>query len=1059
MTTENITIELTDKVAPSVSDKFIKIAQNARTANDAVEKLKTTLAALSQSSVSKLQAEMTRLNGELQRMTAIQSQLSAAQAQAATAAQRLATEQQRTAQATANAAAAQTRAQTATTQGATATQALAAATARTATAQTQGVTAAQRLSTEQQRTAAQTANAAAAADRAALAGFRLQQAQQKAAQSAANLESSLGGLVMRLATLVGGVLSLKSVIGAADEYQALANKLQIVSDSSAQVVELQSRLFEVANRTRAGVEATTAAFVRFDNALVSSGKSQEETLRLTETINKLFVIGGASAAEQASAVTQLGQAFNSGVLAGDEFKSVSENMPKVVRTAVAEVLKINESALKKAASDGKITAQVLFEAFKKLDEFADSKFAKTVSTISQGLVVLKNTFIEASGKMSESLGVVEQLVEFLNGMGNIIKQVAEAFSTLDKEQSNVSMGSSILKGLLEAVLVVLQTIIVVSSDVVFVFKMVGLEIGAIAAQLAALVRLDFSGFKAISEAVKEDGVRARKELDQFQARIMSISTNNKMDLGLGDIGKTQSNLRGRGPNTVRPPVDEKALKAAENRAAALAKVNLQLDNELQRMDLLKPARENQAKFDQIEETMAGKKIKLIQSEVSSIKEKIAAIQQGAIVQAEFDRIYEEAVAPVRNYNAAAEATGKLLAAGAITQQQAAQALGKATETYQNAIDPLRQYNIELNQQGELLKMLPKQREIEQQIMQKNNDMIQSRGIPLNEQELAQLREKLTMLQQLNAVSQQESALLSETVDKRKTFIDQLTAINNLKANQQSGFTAGDQAGATNNMLSGMGVDTSNLEVGLNAQLAVYQTYYSQLQSMLDNQLLSEQDYARARAQIASQESALKLKTTSDFFENLSGLQHSNIKELAAIGKAAAITQALINTYQGATKALAEGGLYGIATAAVVVANGMAQVANIRSQGNGYKEGGYTGNIGVNEVAGAVHGREYVMDANATSRIGVANLQALQSGAASVQQNGKQAGVAAPKQTAANDSKAGNVGTQQRAQLNARIINVVDPALVGDYLSTYEGEETVLNVMRRNKDTVQRLVSN
>lgn len=49
---------------------------------------------------------------------------------------------------------------------------------------------------------------------------------------------------------------------------------------------------------------------------------------------------------------------------------------------------------------------------------------------------------------------------------------------------------------------------------------------------------------------------------------------------------------------------------------------------------------------------------------------------------------------------------------------------------------------------------------------------------------------------------------------------------------------------------------------------------------------------------------------------------------------------------------------------------------------GFQQGGYTGNMAVNEVAGVVHGQEYVFDAAATRRIGVNNLEAIRSGAGS-----------------------------------------------------------------------------
>lgn len=48
---------------------------------------------------------------------------------------------------------------------------------------------------------------------------------------------------------------------------------------------------------------------------------------------------------------------------------------------------------------------------------------------------------------------------------------------------------------------------------------------------------------------------------------------------------------------------------------------------------------------------------------------------------------------------------------------------------------------------------------------------------------------------------------------------------------------------------------------------------------------------------------------------------------------------------------------------------------------GFQRGGYTGSMGVDEVAGVVHGREYVFDAASTARIGVDNLEAMRTGKA------------------------------------------------------------------------------
>lgn len=64
---------------------------------------------------------------------------------------------------------------------------------------------------------------------------------------------------------------------------------------------------------------------------------------------------------------------------------------------------------------------------------------------------------------------------------------------------------------------------------------------------------------------------------------------------------------------------------------------------------------------------------------------------------------------------------------------------------------------------------------------------------------------------------------------------------------------------------------------------------------------------------------------------LAGQMSTLLGEESTIGKAFGVVQATINTYIGATKALAQEGILGIAQAAIIIAFGMKQVANIAKQ--------------------------------------------------------------------------------------------------------------------------------
>ena len=88
-----------------------------------------------------------------------------------------------------------------------------------------------------------------------------------------------------------------------------------------------------------------------------------------------------------------------------------------------------------------------------------------------------------------------------------------------------------------AVKAVLETLIVVASDVAFVFKGVRTEIGGIAAQAGAFLSLDFSRVKAIREMMKEDASAAKAELDAFQQRILNADKAAKAAFAVTDAVK------------------------------------------------------------------------------------------------------------------------------------------------------------------------------------------------------------------------------------------------------------------------------------------------------------------------------------------------------------------------------------------------------------------------------------------------------------------------------------------------------------------------------------------
>lgn len=119
---------------------------------------------------------------------------------------------------------------------------------------------------------------------------------------------------------------------------------------------------------------------------------------------------------------------------------------------------------------------------------------------------------------------------------------------------------------------------------------------------------------------------------------------------------------------------------------------------------------------------------------------------------------------------------------------------------------------------------------------------------------------------------------------------------------------------------------------------------------------------------------------ADIFKNIAGEQSNGYKLMFTAQKAFAIAQSAMAIQQGIAQAFALPFPLNLVAAATVAAQTASIVSNIKAiRAEGFKSGGYTGNGGVNDVAGVVHGQEYVLNAEATKRVGRGTLDALNNG--------------------------------------------------------------------------------
>lgn len=995
---ENVDIIVNDKIDPSISKKLNNIQKGSANAHRGIERLNDALRRVDTSAISRLENILSRYSGISTRAASANERLAKAQAQTTTAQQQ--------------AAAASTRATTAITQQQ-------AATARLATAISNQQSAASRAVTAQNNATAST--------------LRLQRAQQQLAQQANKTNYSFGRLLATVAAFAGIGLSAGAIVQAADAYTVLQNKLQVVAKSQEQVNALTKEMFELAKRSRSDVNSSTQAFTRFDLALVQLGKSQKDSIRLTETVNKMLVLSGAESSEASSALLQLSQAFNKGKLDGDEFRSVMELMP-LAADAIAKQLGVTRGELLKLAPQGKITADVMQKAFAAVADEVDKKFSKTVPTLSQAFTQFRNSATQAFGELDKAAGITAKLSKFIIALANNMDVLAVAVTAVGSAMV-VAFGGRLIRLLAAA------RAAMISFTVAMMANPIGLI--AVAISTAAMAIYQFgdaieivsgtgislldglkAAFSYVTDAAKiafeflTDGFNtvlnwAEKVIPGitdvfFKVFNFIIGYNKKMINGMIGLFVFAANVI---------PLSWKTVgKAFYNIFATIYNYGAEAVE-----NLVNVWANGASKIVDLGASFAPETVKSINDALSKMKLELPRMDLAEGVSSfgsELKTLFEESFSVdylgnladdfIKRAQQISDARRKAEEAVLRESSSVAPTGGDGKKGKDKAADILAKFNRELEQEYKLLQMITPVRQTEQRIMELSNQLLDAKS-KLEKKDEEAIRRKLNTLQQMEGINRNLNDIYSQTAGQVMELSYQYDALN---LALQSGMINMDDYSLRLNkiyyqlealklqMQEGSIVDA--FKVGLWSLVADYEGVLVGLSKNFGDFFKSlSQGFADSIGQAIVMGDDLKTSLINVARQGvaalISGLIQLGIQYLinAALSDAIQKKQLVSQTGQSIAAGKAVAAAWAPAAAAVSLASfganaepailGMA-AANIFSASmatigglTGFKSGGYTGNVPTGAVAGVVHGQEYVMNASTVKRVGVGNLEAMNRG--------------------------------------------------------------------------------
>lgn len=255
----------------------------------------------------------------------------------------------------------------------------------------------------------------------------------------ATLMNGLVGKVTALAGAYMGVQSVKGIIGTADELTMTTARLNLMNDGLQTTAELEDKIYQAAMRSHGGFTEMADAVAKLGQRAGAIFKNNDETIAFTETLNKMFVIAGASQAEMASATLQLTQALGSGVLRGEEFNAVFEAAPNVMQ-AVADYIGKPIGSLKQLASEGKISASIVKNALFAASDSVNKQFEQMPTTWAGVWTLIKNYTIKATRPILQAISNItrsERFIRFMNAAGNAISRISGFFRNLGQVVSPI----------------------------------------------------------------------------------------------------------------------------------------------------------------------------------------------------------------------------------------------------------------------------------------------------------------------------------------------------------------------------------------------------------------------------------------------------------------------------------------------------------------------------------------------------------------------------------------------------------------------------------------------
>lgn len=239
-----------------------------------------------------------------------------------------------------------------------------------------------------------------------------------------SLASALkGGLIAGLAAL--GVDSVGNVLQMADKFNTLEQRIKTATKATGDFAQVNQQLFQIAQKNGAAFADTVGVFQSLARASKELGATNKDMLQLTDTVQKLGVIGGSTSEQLKNGLLQFSQMMAGGTAHAEEMNSLLENTPEIANR-IARGLGLSVGQMRELVKEGKITSKEVFESLQKQAKEIAEEFDRMPITMARAKQTLDNAAEKFVGDLDHALGITTSIATAMNEVAKAMGKASEA---------------------------------------------------------------------------------------------------------------------------------------------------------------------------------------------------------------------------------------------------------------------------------------------------------------------------------------------------------------------------------------------------------------------------------------------------------------------------------------------------------------------------------------------------------------------------------------------------------------------------------------------------------